>query len=253
MKLPFVFKDIVHKITVKFVPASLPRAKKPFYARAAYQPVLDIAGIAAKANIFKMNCDPYVIEEGLTKGMELIYYLAAAGYRIKTPLFNLRIRVPGEYEGTETQMPDGTFPEARLTANPAFRKYLRDHVTVEFDGREESGGCISNAVDAATGRTNEVMTRGNMLTIKGSGLKLESAEERKDQMGVFFKPPDGAPVKAAIVAWNAPKQLRVIVPPELAAGTEYQIAVETWSSTKRRQGALKQGRSMCSGFTLTAA
>jgi len=253
MRIPFQFKDIVHKITVKFVPASLPGAKKPFYVKAVNQPELDIAGIAAKANVFKVNCDPNVIEEGLTKGIELIYYLVAAGYRIKTPLFNLMIRVPGEFDGTETRMPDGCFPVVKLRINPAFRKYLREYVNVAFDGKEDGDGFISKAVDEATGRTNEVMTRGNILTIKGRGLKLECAEERKTQMGVFFKPDNGAPIKAAVIALNAPKQLKVIVPPELAVGTAYQIAVETWSSTKGRPGALKKARDIRSGFTLTVA
>jgi len=253
MKIPFQFKDIVHKITVKFIPATLPGAKKPYNVKAVLQPELDIAGIAAKANVFKMNCDPYVIEEGLTKGMELIYYLVAAGYRIKTPLFNLRMRIPGEFDGIETQMPDGTFPVARLKTNPVFRKYLEEHVKVVFDGREESEGFISTAVDEATGLTNEVMTRGHILSINGRGIKLESDEAQKDQMGVYFKADTGLPVKADIVAWNMPKLVKVIVPPQLTVGTDYQITVETWSSPKGTPGVFKKARNVRSGFRLTAA
>jgi len=253
MKIPFKFKDIVHKITVKFVPASLPGAKKPFYVKAVNQPELDIAGIAAKANVFKVNCDPNVIEEGLTKGIELIYYLVAAGYRVKTPLFNLRIRIPGEFDGTETQMPDNCFPVARMKTNPVFNKYLRDYVKIKFDGRDEGESFISNAVDEATGSINEVMTKGNILTINGRGLKLDCPEGRDTQMGVFFKPDCGAPIKAGAVAWNASRMLKVIVPLELAAGTAYQIAVETWSSTKGHAGILKNGRDIRSKFTLTVA
>jgi len=253
MKIPFKFKDVVHKVAVKFIPASLPGAKKPFYVKAVNQPELDIAGIAAKANIYKMNCDPNVIEEGLTKGMELIYYLVAAGYRIKTPIFSLRIRIPGEFDGIESQLPDGCFPVARLKTNPVFNKYLRDFVKVKFDGREEGESFISNAVDEATGRVNEVMTKGNILTINGRGLKLECPDGKKTQMGVFFLPANGVPIKAAVVAWNASKVLKVIVPPEMVVGAAYQIAVETWSSTKGNQGALKNGRDIRSRFKLTVA
>jgi hypothetical protein len=86
----------MHKIAVKFTHAFLPEAKKPYYLKAVHQPELDVHGIASKAGVYNIETSPKVIEEGLNAGMELIYYLAADGYKIKTPLFNLKIRVPGE-------------------------------------------------------------------------------------------------------------------------------------------------------------
>ena len=96
MAVDFTLKDIMHKVAVKFVHTFLPEAKKPYNLRAMHQPELDIHGIASKANMYKFVIDPKIIEEGMIAGFELIYYLVADGYKIKTPLFNLKIRVPGE-------------------------------------------------------------------------------------------------------------------------------------------------------------
>jgi hypothetical protein len=184
--------------------------------------------------------------------MELMFYLAADGYKIKTPLFNLKIRLPGEYDGAETHLPAGIVPVARLQTSAAFRKYLKERVQVEIDGIDQQDGLIAEAQDEATGLIDEVATMGNILTIHGYGLKIEGDEERKNAMGVFFKPASGIPIKAAVLAVNEPRTLKVLVPTELTEGTAYTIAVETQSSPRHAGTMLKKVRDMRSEFTVTA-
>jgi hypothetical protein len=119
------------------------RRKNRTILKAVHQPELDIHGIASKADVYNIQTSPKVIEDGLTAGIELIYYLVADGYKVKMPLFNLKLRVPGEYDGSETSLPDGLFPMARLQTSAAFRKYLKDKVKAEFGGIDQSDGCLS--------------------------------------------------------------------------------------------------------------
>ena len=112
MAIEFQVKDVIHNIIAKFVHTFLPEAKKPYNLRAVHQPELDIHGIASKAEVYNLSVSPKVIEEGMNAGMELIYYLVADGFKIKTPLFNLRIKIPGEYNGSETHLNPDTFPAA---------------------------------------------------------------------------------------------------------------------------------------------
>ena len=151
----------------RFVHAFLPGAKKPYNLKALFQPEPDIHGIAGKAEVYNIEADPRVIEEGFTAACERIYYLAADGYKIKTPVFNLSIRLPGEYEGAETRLPEGIYPEARLQASAALRRYIRERVQVAFDGIDQRDGLIAEAADEHSGRLDEVMTIGNILTIRG--------------------------------------------------------------------------------------
>jgi hypothetical protein len=252
MALDFTVKDVIHKVMAKFVHAFLPDAKKPYNLKAVFQPELDIHGIASKAEVYNIEADPRVIEEGFTAACELIYYLAADGYKIKTPVFNLSIRLPGEYEGAETRLPEGVHPEARLQANAGLRRYIRERVRVEFDGIDQRDGLIAEAVDEKTGQVDEIATIGNLLAIRGYGLKIEADAAHEAQAGLFFDDGETAPVKADILAVNEPRTLKVITPAALTPGKDYALKVVTQSSAKGSSGILKSLREIHSEFKLTA-
>jgi hypothetical protein len=251
MALDFTGKDVIHKVTAKFVPAFLPEAKKPYNLRAMFQPYLDVHEIASKAEVYNIETDAKVIEDGLNAGFELIYYLAADGYKIKTPLFNLRIRLPGEYEGAETSLNEGLHPEVRMQSAAPFRQYIRDRVKVQFDGVDQADGLIAEALDDHTGQMDEVMTIGNLLTIRGYGLKIEGDDKHKDEVGLWFDDGTGSLTKAEIVAVNEPRTLKVIVPATLGVGGEYALKIVTQSSAKHGGGLLKNLREVRSDFKLT--
>jgi hypothetical protein len=253
MALDFQTRDVIHNIVARFVQAFLPDAKKPYNLKAEFQPELDVHGIASKAEVYNIQTDPKVIEEGMNAALELIYYLVADGYRVKTPLFNLRMRLPGEYTGDETHLNEGTFPEARMSSSAAFRAYLRDTVKVSFAGIEGDNGHIGEAVDEATGSVDETATIGSILTIRGHGLKIEADDAHKAEAGVYFVDSSGSKVKVVSIAVNEPKTLKVIVPTGLTAGTAYTLEVVTWSALKGNTAPLKTVRTMDSDFSLTAA
>ena len=252
MALDFITKDVIHRIAVKFTHAFLPVAKKPYNLKTVHQPELDIHEIASKAEIYNITTPPRIIEEGLSAGIELILYLAADGYKIKTPLFNLRVRVPGEYDGGETHLPTGVHPEPSLQAGAALRQYIRSHVQIEFDGFDQSDGFIAQALDETTVQIDEVMTIGGILTIHGTGLKIEADQAHEEAAGLYFEDEQGVRVKAGTIAVNEPKTLKVVVPAGLAAGTAYRLTTVTQSSAKHSGTLLKNPRETRSEFTLTA-
>ncbi|MDR2701225.1 MAG: DUF4469 domain-containing protein, partial [Spirochaetaceae bacterium] len=218
-----------------------------------HQPELDVHGIASKADVYNIGTSPKVIEEGMNAGMELIHYLVADGFKIKTPLFTLKLRVPGEYDGSETHLPHELHPVARLQTGAHFRKYLQERVQVEFDGIDQSDGLIAEARDEATELVDEAATIGNLLTIHGYGLKLEGDEAHRDAVGLYFEPEEGGtPVKAEIIAVNEPRTLKVIVPAGLEAGKAYRLKIVTQSSAKSNGHLLKEAREVPSEFRLTA-
>jgi hypothetical protein len=252
MAIDFSVNDVMHKITVKFVHAFLPESKKKYNLKAVHQPELDIHGVASKADVYNISTSPKVIEEGLNSGLKLIGYLAADGYRINTPLFNLKIRVPGEYDGAETSLPHGVFPTARLQTSAPFRRYIREKVETVIDGVDQRDGLIAEAVDEATGLIDETATIGNILTIHGYGLKLETAEGHHTEAAVFFYPPAGVPTEVKVIAVNEPRTLKVLVPATLTVGTPYRLVINTMSSTRGSGHLLNKMRDIRSEFTVTA-
>jgi hypothetical protein len=214
-----------------------------------FQPNLDIHGIASKAEVYNIEADPHVIEDGFNAACEVIYYLAADGCEIKTLLFTLHIRLPGEYDGAEPHLPASVRPEARLQASASLRKYIRERVRVKFDGVDQSDGLIAEAVNEHTGQVDEVMIIGNLTTIRGYGIKIEADAAHQDDAGLFFDDGGNLPVKAEILAANEPRTLKAIV---RAADADYWLKAVTQSSTKGSIGLLKDAREIRSEFKLIA-
>lgn len=252
MSIGFHGKDVIHNVAVKFVPAFLPMAEKAYHVKAVHQPELNLHAVASKAEVYSITTPPKVIEEGLTAGMQLMLYLIADGYKIKTPLFNLALKVPGNYDGTETHLPDDVHPKARIRVSSELREYLKKNVRIEFDGVDHAEGRIACAVDEATGIADETVTMGSVLSIYGMGLKIESDEERSLGAGVFFKPENGMPVKAELLVVNEPRTLKVLVPTTLTEGAVYQLTIFTQSSVKNGSAVLKTMRDIRSDCTLIA-
>ena len=250
MSIEFIVKDVIHSITAKFVHAFLPEAKKPYNLRAVHQPVLDIHGIASKADVYNLQTSPKVIEEGMNAGIELIYYLVADGYRIKTPLFNLRMRIPGEYMGNETGLPSDIFPVARLQTSARFRDYLKDKVKVIIDGIDSNDGYIAEIFDESTGNFDDTTAPGHLITIRGFGLKVAGSEDNYGSIGVFFMPAEGTSgltvEKASIIAVNEPRTIKLIVPESLKSGGQYTLKIVTQTSAKSGSLILKNLREIVS-------
>ena len=253
MAIEFQLKDVVHKIIAKFIHTFLPEAKKPYNLRAVHQPELDIHGIASKASVYNLSTSPSVIEKGMNAGIELIYYLVADGYKIKTPLFNLRMKIPGEYLGSETHLPPDVYPAARMQTSARFRNYLKDRVKIVIDGIDQNDGYIAEITDETTEAVDDWTAPGHLLTIRGWGLKIDGAEENKNAIGLYFVPVDETltEVKAEILAVNEPRTVKVIVPHSVATGFKYTLKIVTQTSAKRSGHLMKNSREVHSETILS--
>jgi hypothetical protein len=250
MSILFKLKDILHMVLAKFVLAWLPNAKKPYNLRAVFQPELDIHGVASKAEVYNINVDPKVIEEGFNAACELIYYLTADNYKIKTVLFTTRIRLPGEYNGTETGLAPGLHAELSMQTAAPFQQYIREHVQVQIDGIDDADGLIAEALDEHSGLTDDVMTVGNLVTVHGYGLKIEGEAAQQAVVGLWFDGP-GPATRAEIIPVNEPRTLKFIVPSGLTVGSDYGLVIVTQSSAKGNGALLKHRRTVRSAFKLT--
>jgi hypothetical protein len=243
-------RDTVHAVTVKFVHAYLPTAKKQYNARVALQTELDLYAIAEKATVYNMDISPDRIVEGANAFFTLCCYLSADGFKLKTPLFNSYMRIPGEYDGYETHLPKDVHPAIRMEVSADFREYIRDRVKVVFDGIDETNGFIGEVVDEATGNVNGTITIGNIIDIHGSGLKIEGDEEHASTIGFFFSNETTGEIQATIIPVNEPKMIKVLVPQLSAA--DYTIVIRTQTSAKSAT-LLKNIREVKSDFTVTPA
>jgi hypothetical protein len=254
MALDFKLKDVLHRIVVKFTQAYLPNAHKPFNLRAVLQQELSIHDIASKAEVYNIETSPKVIEEGMLAGMELIFYLAADGFKIKTPLFNLKVGIPGQYDGTETALPDGIKPQPLLTPTTDFRQFINNNVLVTFDGVDEVSAFISEVIDLHTGSINEALSVGGVVEVRGIGLKVASEPARSVQSGIYFvsDSDNSVRIKSNLIIVNEPRTIKANIPDTLASGGKYFIEIVTQLSSRGSGHILKELRTVRSEVSYIA-
>jgi hypothetical protein len=258
MALDFKLKDVMHRIIAMFVPAYLPDAKKKYNLHAKYQPELDINGVASKAEMYNITISPKVIEEGAGAFMELAIYLAADGYKIKTPMFTLKAAFPGEYDGTETHLPADITPQARLNVAPELRKFFSDNVKPEIIGVEENTGIIAEVINRVTGETNLTVHPNSLFAIRGVGLKIAADADHLADTGIYFENAEtGVRVKVnpLDVDVNTTHALHAIAPSStnIPAGQQFYVTVRTQTTVQHGSTLLKSVREMKSDFTVTSA
>jgi hypothetical protein len=250
-------RDVMHQIAVKFYPAGLPKAKKPYILRAVHLPELDVHAVASKAEMYNVALDPSIIEKGANAFLQLVTYLAADGYQIKTPLFTLKMSIPGEYNGRETHLPDGIRPQGRINLSADVQQYLREHVQLQFTGEKDTNGFIEEVIDRTTGGVNQTLHPGALFGITGGGLKIAADATHAGEVGIFLEPAAGGArvrIDPRNIIVNEPMRLAAVAPPASTTpeGSQWRVVVRTQASSKAHGGhLLKRIREMKSNFTLT--
>jgi hypothetical protein len=245
-------KDLMHFIKAKFYPATLPLAKKPYNLRVESQRELGISDIASKASAYNFTTPAKVIEEGLAEGLQLIKYLVADGYRITTPLFNLSVRVPGEFDGTETHLPAGKHAKGRLNLTAPFREYLNEHVSIEINGKEDNSGFIADVIDEFDGAVDETLHGGFPFEIHGTGLKISADAEHAHEVGLFLEDEFGMRFlfDSRQITTNEPHLIKANFPANHNPGNRIYLVIRTQSSAKSSGNLLKDVREMKTDFSL---
>jgi hypothetical protein len=174
--------------------------------------------------------------------MELAMLLACDGAKIKTPFFSMHINVPGTYRGTEKTLPEGVKPELKLLTTKEVRDCISRHLEVFIDGKMRNDCAISRVYDRASGTNDELITRGRIVSLTGTGLKVGSSEENRDAAGVFFECPEGTLTPAVDISRNEATRVNILVPESLKENIPYHIVIKTQYSPASGGTLLKELR-----------
>ena len=89
-----------------------------------------------------------------------------------------------------------------------------------------------------------MLTKGNLISIRGWGLKIDGTEDNHDAIGLYFVPVAGSgqSPKAEIIAVNEPKTLKAIVPTGTYSNYPHRIKIVTQTSAKSAGNILKNLR-----------
>jgi hypothetical protein len=239
-------KDVIHHVDVFFEPNALPEAKKPYSARSQVLPYLSVEEVAVKAALYGQSVDTEEMTRYVKSYNNLCAYLVADGYGIENALFRTRLRIPGEYDGYETALPEGLHVAPRINTSPAFQEYIRENVKLDFKGIDETHGRMFTFLDETSG-TDTKMTRNGLFHIHGTGLKIVHDDEQVhiNAVGLWLYPSasPASRLRVTAIAVNEPKHIVFVIPGNLSTSYQYYVEIVTQSSV-RNSGQLVNTRTM---------
>jgi len=174
---------------------------------------------------------------------EVVSAIIKDGSAVNTPLFNTSMSVTGVFNGA-----NDAFDKKRHTVNLNITAgtLLREaaaKVKCEKTEGASTDPYITEVTDIVSGKTNDVLTKGGVVQITGSRLKFDVTDAAQ---GIFFVPetgaPEGAAVRADVIAENKPARLMAIIPAGLAAGTYYVEVRTKVIGSSQKSKTLKTGR-----------
>ena len=142
---------------------------------------------------------------------EVCSSLIKDGAALNTPLMNTSMSISGVLDGANDSLDK---KRHTVNLNITAGTLLRDAVTkVKCEKTEgvSTDPYITEVKDVVSGKTNDILTKGGVVQLVGSRLKV---------------PETGEAVRATVIAENKPARLMAIIPADLPAGT-YCIEVRT--------------------------
>jgi hypothetical protein len=153
---------------------------------------------------------------------EVVVDIAKDGGTVNLPLFNTSFSISGVFEN---QMDSFDGSRHKLNLNLSKGVLLRD-AEKEVKMEKRLGAApqpnILEVKDALSGKVNESLTPNGVLQVWGNNLKIAGEDP---EVGFWFVPSAGSPIKAAVIVTNKPSNLIVVIP-ALPVG-EYTLKIVT--------------------------
>lgn len=166
---------------------------------------------------------------------ETVVDIIRDGGIVNLPLFNTSFSISGVFESPLDSF-DGN--RHKLNVNLSKGVLLRaaeKEVALQKSSTVTPTPNILEVKDEVSGKTNDVLTPGGIIQLWGNNLRIAGTHA---DVGLWFVPEAGSPVKAEVVAVNKPSSLLAMIPP-LTAGkwtvkvvTQYAAGGKTLATPK---------------------
>ncbi|MDR2041443.1 MAG: DUF4469 domain-containing protein [Tannerella sp.] len=141
-------------------------------------------------------------------------------------LGHLLLDVEGVFTGDVADWdPDKHKLVVTVTASKELREVLKT-VPVRVIGMAPDQAAIAQVTDVASGKVNEKITPGGMVSVKGSRIKIAGTDSA---VGLFLTnqdTQDAVQIPTTAIGQNDPKKIMFVAPADLAAGS-YLLSVVT--------------------------
>jgi hypothetical protein len=164
------------------------------------------------------------MREAVTAFFDEMFYQLADGFSVENAYFSMHPKIGGTFEHPDDGVDKEKNPvDITVRKRPALREIL-GRVTVELEGVADNGAYIGEVLDVTSGKVDETLTSGGVITVRGSRIKIAGDEP---SCGLYLvNVADGTAQKiAGNFVENHPVRLTIQMP-TLASGT-YRVRVVT--------------------------
>ncbi|GHT66469.1 hypothetical protein FACS189452_02390 [Bacteroidia bacterium] len=171
---------------------------------------------------------------------EVVTDLVADGAGVNTALMHISPSIAGVFNGLGDSFdPTRHTVKVNLNQGAALRNAAGRIKTKKVQVADPIP-YIVEVKDTLSGSTNDHLTAGGVIQMRGSRLKLV---ENDATNGIFLLPTtDGAEIRLSVVVENKPARLIAMLPADLAAGEYYLEVRSNYSHGNKPSLILKTGR-----------
>jgi hypothetical protein len=179
----------------------------------------------------------------LMSGLELynneVADIVADGGAVHTPLFIIAPSIPGVFNGMADSF-DPLRHTVKTNLNPGILlRQAATKIKVRKVQVTDPSPYISEVKDIVSNTTNELLTPGGVLQLRGNRLKF-FADKPDD--GVFFIDDNNVETRCEMIVENKPARIIVMLPAPLASGN-YRIELRTTCNSANKEAKnMKKGQ-----------
>jgi hypothetical protein len=165
--------------------------------------------------------------------------IVADGGAVHTPLFNITPSIPGVFNGMADSFdPSRHIVKTNLNPGTLLREAVKK-IKVRKVQVTDPAPYIVEVKDIVSGTTNEILTPGGVVQVRGSRLKFLAD---KPENGIFFIDDNNVETRYDLIVENKPSRVIVVMPATLLSGS-YRIELRTTcSSTNKEAKTMKRGQ-----------
>jgi hypothetical protein len=219
----------LHKIRVKLYPNYLKDVEGTYIARVEHETVLTIHDLAASLKNragFTGNVTDLIdyVEQLIA---EIIYQLCD-GYAVNIGILTIYPHVGGTWEHTNEVSDREKHPITFGVRISARLNRMTEAITLECDGIVDNPAYIDEVADVLSGTTNETLTPGGVVVIKGQRIKIEGTKPGVG-LQIVGTTKDAQPYSAVIAppyVENKASKIIAVLPTPIPDGI-YRIQIDT--------------------------
>jgi len=244
-------EDVLHEVRVKLYPNNLPTVEGKYIARTYNRRKLNIENVCkVLKRRTKFEGDYNEMVKMANAFLDEVVYQLCDGHSVNLGYFSLYLNIGGSFESMRDRYDREKNPLSYRIRTLAKLNRTKEFINIEVEGLADTDGFIETFFDAYTESSNKYISGGDLFSITGEKIKVQSDGINTD-CGIYFVDTKDPSIRIKVKSYlieNSSTKLAGNTP-MLIAPAAYRVEVVTQFTGSGT--LLKKPRTISSNFELT--